>query len=119
MGSSGRTVDTSTDMAGDTVSVDLETPKKPHKMASTFELGDEQPETVVIQPRKAKEDSFNNLFGPPTEARKKKPLPLNPVTGELLGSGQDKVVVVKNAKTAQAAKPGTRRPPGDHHSQLW
>ena len=38
-------------------------------MASTFQLGDEQPSLKPTNPTKAAANSFNNLFGPPVPAK--------------------------------------------------
>ena len=38
-------------------------------MASTFQLGDEQPSLKPTNLTKAAADSFNNLFGPPAPAK--------------------------------------------------
>merc|ERR1712172_84869 len=77
--------------------------KKNYRLASSFELGDEQPTGDTSQWRKKEEDSFHNLFGPTSlieteklvevssEVQKikkilnKKPLPVNPLTGDVVG----------------------------------
>ena len=82
------------------------------RMASNFQLGDEQPSLKPTSLTKASADSFNNLFGPPTPAkaistslksakqtkvapaglvatstkRIRKPLPINPLTGQVIGT---------------------------------
>ena len=40
--------------------------KKNYRLASSFELGDEQPTGDTSQWRKKEDDSFHNLFGPPS-----------------------------------------------------
>ena len=40
--------------------------KKNYRLASSFELGDEQPTGDTSQCRKKEDDSFHNLFGPPS-----------------------------------------------------
>merc|ERR1711892_211720 len=78
---------------------------KPYKMASSFELGDEQPDNGMERSSKIPIGTFHSLFGPPSpvlsKAEKarlnanqpsdysvkpsKKPLPVNPWTGDVLG----------------------------------
>ena len=108
-------------------------------MASSFELGDCQPAppSLPASPVSAG-DSFTALFGPPVvvarptnqsvgkgrlvgeqqlmEKRSRKPLPVNPLTGEVLGAGNLEVQVVEVKRSGKVA---TRRPPGDFHSELW
>ena len=95
------------------------------RMASTFQLGDEQP---AMKPTtnltKSSNNSFNNLFGPPTPAkvapaglmsgkmptgapsglvgevdkaslvkRSRKPLPVDPLTGQVIGDQTKRVEV--------------------------
>ena len=131
-------------------------------MASTFQLGDEQP---ALKPTtnltKSSNNSFNNLFGPPTPAkvapmsgpmsgkmptaapsglvgevdkaslvkRSRKPLPVDPLTGQVIGDQTKRVEVrrkvlenLKIAKTFQVRETTTtitKRSPGGNHSQLW
>merc|ERR1712211_204591 len=116
-------------------------PQRTHRMASTFQLGDEQP---ALKPTTNLTKSFNNLFGPPTPAkvapagpmsgkmptaapsglvgevdkaslvkRSRKPLPVDPLTGQVIGD-QTKRVEVREATTTI-----TKRSPGGNHSQLW
>ena len=96
-----------------------------NRMASTFQLGDEQP---ALKPTtnltKSSNNSFNNLFGPPTPAkvapagpmsgkmptaapsglvgevdkaslvkRSRKPLPVDPLTGQVIGDQTKRVEV--------------------------
>jgi len=120
-------------------------PQRTHRMASTFQLGDEQPALKRTTNRtKSSNNSFNNLFGPPTPAkvapagplsgkmptaapsglvgevdkaslvkRSRKPLPVDPLTGQVIGD-QTKRVEVREATTTI-----TKRSPGGNHSQLW
>eukprot|EP00088_Acartia_fossae_P003110 TRINITY_DN1128_c0_g1_i9.p1 TRINITY_DN1128_c0_g1~~TRINITY_DN1128_c0_g1_i9.p1 ORF type:complete len:208 (-),score=47.14 TRINITY_DN1128_c0_g1_i9:421-951(-) len=79
--------------------------RKPHRMASNFELSDEQPENLPTRRSRMKGDSFEALFGTPvggkllphrrsvsaapvptSQRRSRKPMPINPLTGEALGS---------------------------------
>jgi len=123
-------------------------PQRVHRMASTFQLGDEQPSLKPTNPTKAAANSFNNLFGPPAPAkvapavssalksgsraqqskvapaglvgevsatkRSRKPLPINPLTGQVIGT-QAARQEVQQAETTVA----TKRSPGGNHSQLW
>merc|ERR1712013_5625 len=50
-----------------------ESPRKQYKFASSFELGDEQPQTEKLQGKRKEEDSFHNLFGPPSLVETPKP----------------------------------------------
>jgi len=130
------------------------TPRKIHGMSSTFELGDEQPEPCLAKSRKARDDSFNALFGPPPESprarkawtkkvkeqevavqrqRNKKPLPVNPLTGDILGvrvereaeivqGSPERDIIVQtqtNIHNKSGGQTQARRPPGGHHSPLW
>ena len=130
-------------------------------MASTFQLGDEQPALKrTTNLTKSSNNSFNNLFGPPTPAkvapagpmsgkmptgapsglvgevdkaslvkRSRKPLPVDPLTGQVIGDQTKRVEVrrkvyekLKIAKTFQvreATTTITKRSPGGNHSQLW
>ena len=122
------------------------------RMASTFQLGDEQP---AMKPTtnltKSSNNSFNNLFGPPTPAkvapagpmsgkmptaapsglvgevdkaslvkRSRKPLPVDPLTGQVIGDQTKRVEVrrkvKKNSKLQKLSRFGRRRPPSqkDH-----
>ena len=130
-------------------------------MASTFQLGDEQPALKrTTNLTKSSNNSFNNLFGPPTPAkvapagpmsgkmptaapsglvgevdkaslvkRSRKPLPVDPLTGQVIGDQTKRVEVrrkvlekLKIAKTFQVRETtttNTKRSPGGNHSQLW
>ena len=95
------------------------------RMASTFQLGDEQPAVKrTTNLTKSSNNSFNNLFGPPTPAkvapagpmsgkmptaapsglvgevdkaslvkRSRKPLPVDPLTGQVIGDQTKRVEV--------------------------
>merc|ERR1712122_130880 len=70
------------------------TPQKQYKMASNFELGDEQPDQ------------------PPPRRKPFKPS-VNPLTGELIGCPG---VVIPEEKPARST---TRVPPGGYTTPLW
>ena len=48
--------------------------KKNYRLASSFELGDEQPTGDASQWRKKEDDSFHKLFGPPSLIKTEKPV---------------------------------------------
>ena len=131
-------------------------------MASTFQMGDEQP---ALKPTtnltKCSNNSFNNLFGPPTPAkvapmsgpmsgkmptaapsglvgevdkaslvkRSRKPLPVDPLTGQVIGDQtkrvevrrkvEEKLKIAKTFQVREATTTITKRSPGGNHSQLW
>jgi len=111
--------------------------RKPYRMASNFELSDEQPDLLPIRKLRNKGDTYEALFGPeaprymvnrrsvsaapaPTNQRRRKPLPINPLTGEQLGSRgglnippPDVVMAVPNFSRFK------RPPPGGYTTQLW
>jgi len=114
--------------------------RRPYRMASNFELSDEQPEHVEIKKGRDKGDSYAALFGPPPprfpknarrsvsaapttiqQRRSKKPLPLNPLTGERLGSQQG--LDIPPQETPCTLVPNFSRfkrpPPGGFSTQLW
>eukprot|EP00091_Calanus_sinicus_P020687 TRINITY_DN5802_c0_g1_i1.p1 TRINITY_DN5802_c0_g1~~TRINITY_DN5802_c0_g1_i1.p1 ORF type:complete len:147 (-),score=47.89 TRINITY_DN5802_c0_g1_i1:81-497(-) len=113
-----------------------DTAKKNYRLASSFELGDEQPTGDTSQWRKNENDSFHNLFGPPSlietekpveassEVQKikkiltKKTLPVNPLTGDVVGM-QPKKEGMDNIRPAIPMVKSGRQPPGGHHSPLW
>merc|ERR1712106_757837 len=101
---------------------------KQYRLASSFELGDEQPNGDSVQWKRKEDDSFHNLFGPPSfvETQKpventedthkieksmvKKPLPVNPVAGDVFGmepkkrnSGENAAKSTDQAKVRKAA----------------
>jgi len=122
-------------------------PQRVHRMASTFQLGDEQPSLKPTNLTKGAANSFNNLFGPPAPAkvavssalksgskqskvapaglvgevsgatkRSRKPLPINPLTGQVIG-GQ--AGLRQEAHQEETTASVVRRSPGCSHSQLW
>ena len=130
-------------------------------MASTFQLGDEQPAVKrTTNLTKSSNNSFNNLFGPPTPAkvapagpmsgkmptaapsglvgevdkaslvkRSRKPLPVDPLTGQVIGDQtkrvevrrkvEEKLKIAKTFQVREATTTITKRSPGGNHSQLW
>jgi len=77
---------------------------KSYRMASNFELGCEQPRTYKQRAENLAASSYQNLFGPvppgrcrplskkvlppvrrDARSRKPKPLPVNPLTGDIIG----------------------------------
>merc|ERR1711936_461853 len=102
--------------------------RKPHRMASSSELSSEQPRLYLHRARRLTANSYQNLFGEPSERarplskkviktekpepkmKKTKPLPVDPLTGQVLGSRE---------KRDQSAPPvKSRRSPGGNHSKL-
>jgi hypothetical protein len=75
------------------------TPQKVYRMASNFELGDEQPEN-------------------PTPRRKPFKASVNPLTGEMIGSPGSFIPEEKPVPYAERT-PGTRIPPGGYTTPLW
>merc|ERR1712179_161476 len=73
------------------------TPQKVYRMASNFELGDEQPEN-------------------PTPRRKPFKPSVNPLTGEMIGSPG---MFVQEEKPVVQRTPGSRVPPGGYSTPLW
>merc|ERR1712106_425229 len=47
---------------------------KQDRLASSFELGDEQPQGDGVQWKRKEDDSFHNLFGPPSIVETQKPV---------------------------------------------
>merc|ERR1711892_331739 len=83
---------------------DYDPARKPHRMASSFELGYEQPQTYKQRAQNLSASSYSNLFGVPpagvarplskkvlplvrreSRSRRQKPLPVNPLTGDIIG----------------------------------
>jgi len=105
-------------------------------MASSFELSSDQPKAGVYyqRARRLAANSYQNLFGEPTErhrpiskkvskttppepkSRKQKPLPVDPLTGEVIGQ-RDPDVTLRQLSAPAPVK--TKRSPGGNHSQLW
>jgi len=73
------------------------TPQKVYRMASNFELGDEQPDN-------------------PTPRRKPFKPSVNPLTGEMIGSPG---MFVQEEKPVVQRTPGSRVPPGGYSTPLW
>jgi len=78
----------------------VDTPKKPYRMKSSFELGDE-PDTVTVA----------------TPQRKQKP-GMNPITGTLVGE-DGKEVEVSMVTMVQKFEKSCKVPPGGHSTPLW
>merc|ERR1712106_43086 len=110
---------------------------KQYRLASSFELGDEQPQGDGVQWKRKEDDSFHNLFGPPSivetqnpventedthkieKSMVKKPLPVNPLTGDVVGMEPKKETVGKMQQKPKTKPKSGRRPPGGQHSPLW
>merc|ERR1719206_1308729 len=108
--------------------------RKAYRLASSFELGDEQP--VVTSKHRARilqPTSYQNLFGPvggvvgrsrpryrregtrpdrDQPVRRMKTLPVNTLTGAVMGG-------TCQIETPVYAQVIARRSPGGNHSQLW
>jgi len=111
--------------------------RKPYRMASSFELSDEQPDHLPIRKLRNKGDTYDALFGPEaprfvvarrsvsafpasTNQRRRKPLPINPLTGEELGSRGGLNIPQPDVVTAVTNFSRFKRPPpGGFTSQLW
>eukprot|EP00092_Neocalanus_flemingeri_P100694 GFUD01128638.1.p1 GENE.GFUD01128638.1~~GFUD01128638.1.p1 ORF type:complete len:104 (+),score=29.13 GFUD01128638.1:126-437(+) len=103
-------------------------------MASSFELGDEQPQVCRQRTTKLAANSYQNLFGAPADRsrprvrridrskrdppvrRSTKPLPVNTLTGAIIGLSYNNV-----AQTMSVSQPQyyARRSLRGSHSQLW
>jgi len=91
------------------------TPQKVYRMASNFELGDEQPEnpTPRRKPFKASgAPEYTGTRGPVIGAS------FNPLTGEMIGSPGSFIPEEKPVPYAERT-PGTRIPPGGYTTPLW
>ncbi|XP_023346519.1 uncharacterized protein LOC111715429 [Eurytemora carolleeae] len=112
--------------------------RKPYRMASSFELSDEQPELLLSRRARQEGDSYKSLFGPPpprfpnrrsvscappsaNQRRSRKPLPVNPLTGDTLGTkgGLDIPSVPAPCVVIPNFSRFKRPPPGGYSSQLW
>merc|ERR1712154_629639 len=112
--------------------------RKPYRMASSFELSSDQPTLYYQRARKLAANSYQNLFGEPTErhrplskkvskltppeprSRKQKPLPVDPLTGDLIGKlDKSGLLARKQAQLSAPAPAKTKRSPGGNHSRLW
>merc|ERR1711878_83210 len=110
--------------------------RKPYRMASSFELSSDQPALYYQRARKLTANSYQNLFGEPTErhrplskkvskltppeprSRKQKPLAVDPLTGDLIGK-LDKSGLLARKQESQLSAPApakTKRSPGGNHS---
>merc|ERR1711915_241002 len=107
---------------------------RPYRMASSFELGDEQPEDNMENKWNNTGGTFHSLFGPPSptlsKAEKarilaqqpseyslkpcKKPLPVNPLTGDILGTGGEKA-----PETPRKVFNPDSIPPGGRSTPIW
>merc|ERR1711892_750461 len=108
--------------------------RQPYRMASSFELGDEQPQVFRQRAKKLSASSYQNLFGASTERsrpcvkrvarserdvtvrRNNKPLPVNTLTGAILGVPEQ---MIPQALSVPHHQYRVRRSPGGAHSQLW
>jgi len=112
--------------------------RKPYRMASSFELSSDQPALYYQRARTLTANSYQNLFGEPTErhrplskkvskftppeprSRKQKPLAVDPLTGDLIGKlDQSGVMARQKAQLSAPAPAKTKRSPGGNHSRLW
>jgi len=90
-------------------------------MASSIEFGEQQPRVYRERSHNMKASSYQNLFGPAVprsrpsvrtlQGKSVKPLPVNTLTGAVLGLADIPVPV--------SAPTRGRRSPGGNHSQLW
>merc|ERR1712227_961358 len=113
--------------------------RKPYRMASSFELSSDQPNVAIYHQRakKLSANSYQNLFGEPAErarplakkvsktippeprSRKPKPLPVDPLTGEVIGHRDLVAALFAKQELSAPAPVKTKRSPGGNHSQLW
>jgi len=100
--------------------------KQQYRIASTFELGDDQPQEDHAKSRKRLDNSFQNLFGPPQVGMQDMEKNANvdsqkqtvtPLTEEEIKMANRKGYVAKIKPSK--AKPAGRTTPGGHHSPLW
>merc|ERR1712128_229321 len=109
--------------------------RKPYRMASSFELGYEQPQTYKQRARNLAASSHSNLFGVPPgvarplakkvlppvrregRSRRQKPLPVNPLTGGIIGLPHH-LAPHPSSITGQAEN-AAKRSSGGPHNQLW
>merc|ERR1711892_1026200 len=109
--------------------------RKPYRMASSFELGYEQPQTYKQRAENLSASSHSNLFGVPPgvarplskkvlppvrregRTRKQRALPVNPLTGDIIGLPHHAVRQSSSAEgqTTNAIKSSVGGP--RHH--LW
>eukprot|EP00090_Calanus_glacialis_P018672 TRINITY_DN2897_c0_g1_i3.p1 TRINITY_DN2897_c0_g1~~TRINITY_DN2897_c0_g1_i3.p1 ORF type:complete len:146 (-),score=50.28 TRINITY_DN2897_c0_g1_i3:161-598(-) len=110
--------------------------RKPYRLASSFELGDEQPQVYRQRAQKIKATSYQNLFGAPADVtracvrrvaraereqpvRRNKPLPVNTLTGAIIGVPDQKIPQALSRSLPVQTQFRARRSPGGNHSQLW
>merc|ERR1712106_825160 len=109
--------------------------RKPYRMASSFELGYEQPQTYKQRAQNLAASSYSNLFGvpggvarplskkvlPPVRregrSRTQKPLPVNTLTGDIIGLPDQ--VGTQPSYVGEQDKSAGRRAVGGPHNQLW
>merc|ERR1712106_117918 len=109
--------------------------RKPYRMASSFELGYEQPQTYKQRAQNLAASSYSNLFGVPPgvarplskkvlppvrregRSRTQKPFPVNPLTGDIIGLPHH-LAPQPSSITGQAQN-AAKRSPGGPHNQLW
>eukprot|EP00090_Calanus_glacialis_P015910 TRINITY_DN25021_c0_g1_i1.p1 TRINITY_DN25021_c0_g1~~TRINITY_DN25021_c0_g1_i1.p1 ORF type:complete len:159 (-),score=48.52 TRINITY_DN25021_c0_g1_i1:64-540(-) len=94
--------------------VDVKTKEKPG-MSTTFQLSYKHQNGP--KPRKSKDNSLHSVFGPCVETSRprNKPLPVNPVTGHVLGCG---LQARKEARPPPVLS-ARRSHGGGAHSPLW
>merc|ERR1712106_785367 len=109
--------------------------RKPYRMASSFELGYEQPQTYKQITQNLAASSYSNLFGVPPgvarplskkvlppvrregRSRRQKPMPVNPLTGDIIGLPHH--LAPQPSPITGQAKNAAKRSPGGPHNQLW
>merc|ERR1711892_512744 len=114
---------------------DYDPARKPYRMASSFELGYEQPQTYKQRAQNLSASSYSNLFGVPpgvarplskkvlppvrreSRSRTQKPLPVNPLTGDIIGLPDQ--VGTQPSSAGEHAKHAGKRSPAGPHNQLW
>merc|ERR1712106_160979 len=110
--------------------------RKPYRMASSFELGYEQPQTYKQRAQNLSASSYSNLFGVPpggvarplskkvlppvrreSRSRRQKPLPVNTLTGDIIGLPDQ--VGTQPSSVGEQDKNSGKRSAGGPHNQLW
>merc|ERR1712106_340259 len=109
--------------------------RKPYRMASSFELGYEQPQTYKQRAQNLAASSHSNLFGVPPgvarplskkvlppvrregRSRRQKALPVNPLTGDIIGLPRH--AVKQSSSAVGEATNAIKSPFGGPHSHLW
>merc|ERR1712106_597688 len=105
--------------------------RKPYRMASSFELGYEQPQVYKQRAKNLSASSYSNLFGVPpgvarplskkvlppvrreSRTRKQKALPVNLLTGDIIGLPHH--AVTQSTSAGGQAKNATK----SSHKHLW